>query len=54
MRSLHMFASVYASVCNHFKQDRTLSSRQIFKQNRAAALTEWRGPCAAQGTVGLI
>jgi putative transposase len=43
MRSLQKFASVHASVFNHFNQDRSLSSRHIFKTNRAAALTEWRG-----------
>ena len=43
MRSLQKFASVHASVSNHFKQERSLSSRKIFKVNRAAALSEWRG-----------
>ena len=43
MRSLQKFASVHASVSNHFNQERSLSSRSIFKQNRAAALAEWRG-----------
>jgi putative transposase len=47
MRSLQKFASVHASVYNHFNQERGLSSRDIFKANRAAALTEWRGLCAA-------
>ena len=43
MRSLQMFAAVHASVSNHFNAERSLSSRAIFKQNRAAALAEWRG-----------
>lgn len=43
MRSLQKFAAVHASVLNHFNQHRTLSSRSIFKMNRSAALTEWRG-----------
>jgi putative transposase len=43
MRSLQMFASVHASVVNHFSQERHLYSRQNFKLNRAAALAEWRG-----------
>ena len=43
MRSLQKFASVHASVTNHFNQDRSLSSRPHFKLNRAAALVEWRG-----------
>ncbi len=42
IRSLQMFASVHASVTNHFNTDRNLTSRAIFKQNRAAALAEWR------------
>ncbi len=46
MRTLQMFASVHASVTNHFNQQRSLASRPIFKQNRAA-LAEWRGLCAA-------
>ena len=47
MRSLQKFASVHASVSNHFNQDRSLSSRDIFKTNRSAALVEWRGLCAS-------
>ncbi|CUH40865.1 Transposase IS66 family protein [Jannaschia seosinensis] len=46
MRSLQKFAAVHASVSNHFNQQRSLSSRDIFKTNRAAALAEWRGLCA--------
>jgi putative transposase len=46
MRSLQMFASVHASVTNHFNHERSLSSRQHFKAKRAAALAEWRGLCA--------
>src|SRR6056297_3598203 len=47
MRSLQKFASVHASVTNHFNTERSLSSRSLFKANRAAALTEWRGLCTA-------
>jgi len=47
MRSLQKFASVHASVFNHFNQERAHYSRQNFKANRAAALTEWRGIGAA-------
>ncbi len=47
MRCLQKFASVHASVHNHFNRERSLSSRSIFKQNRAAALAEWRGLFAA-------
>jgi len=42
MRSLQMFAAVHSSVCNHFNQERHLSSRRNFKLNRTAALEEWR------------
>jgi putative transposase len=43
MRTLQKFVSVHASVHNHFNQERALYSRQDFKTNRPAALTEWRG-----------
>jgi putative transposase len=46
MRSLQKFASVHASVTNHFNQERSLSSRHLFKLNRAAALAEWCVLCA--------
>jgi putative transposase len=47
MRTLQKFASVHASVQNHFNQERCLSSRARYKLNRAAALAEWRGLCTA-------
>ena len=47
LRSLQKFATVHASVCNHFNQDRGHSKRIYFKANRAAALAEWRGLFAA-------
>ncbi|MEP2533628.1 IS6 family transposase [Shimia sp.] len=47
MRSLQKFASVHASVFNHFNQERSLSQRDHFKLNRNAALAEWRCLCAA-------
>ena len=47
MRSLQTFATVHSSVYNHFNQERSLSSRTIFKLNRTAALEEWRQLCAA-------
>ena len=37
MRALQKFASVHASVFNHFNQERSLSSRQNFNANRTAA-----------------
>jgi putative transposase len=42
MRSLQKFAAVHSSVFNLFNQERSLSSRDIFKHNRTAALEEWR------------
>jgi putative transposase len=47
MRSLQKFASVHASVHNHFNHQRHLYSRNNFKINRTAALNEWRQVCAA-------
>ncbi|KAA9008796.1 IS6 family transposase [Histidinibacterium aquaticum] len=47
MRSLQKFASVHASVFNHFNHQRSLCSRSHFKQSRDAALDEWRGLCDA-------
>lgn len=41
MRSLQTFAAVQSSVYNHFNQERSLSSRDNFKRNRAVALAEW-------------
>jgi hypothetical protein len=37
----------FRSVHNHFNQERHLYSRDNFKLNRAAALSEWRGLGAA-------
>jgi putative transposase len=42
MQTLQKFAAAHASVHNHFNHDRHLSRRDIFKQNRSAALAEWR------------
>ena len=39
---LQKFASVHASIHNHFNQERHLYNRQDFKLNRIAALAEWR------------
>ena len=47
MRTLQKFASVHASVHNHFSRERALHSRPNYKLNRAAALAEWRGLLAA-------
>jgi putative transposase len=42
IKTLQKFAAVHASVHNHFNFDRYLNRRDIFKQNRSAALAEWR------------
>jgi putative transposase len=47
MRMLQKFTSVYASVHNHFNQERHLYSQHNFKINRTAALNEWRQAHAA-------
>ena len=47
MRTLQQFASVHGPIFNHFNKERSLSSRQNFKVNRNAALSEWRQLCAA-------
>jgi putative transposase len=42
IKTLQKFASVHASIYNHFNQDRHLNRRDIFKKIRSAALAEWR------------
>jgi putative transposase len=42
MQTLQKFAAAHASIHNHFNLGRHLNRRDIFKQNRAAALAEWR------------
>ena len=42
IKTLQKFASVHASIFNHFNFDRHLIPRESFKQNRSAALAEWR------------
>ena len=42
VKSLQKFASIHASVHNHFNQERHLYNRENFKLNRSAALAEWR------------
>ena len=42
VKILQKFVSVHASLHNHFNQGRHLNRRDILKQNRAAALAEWR------------
>jgi putative transposase len=42
VKTLQKFASIHASIHNHFNLERHLNNREIFKQNRAAAMAEWR------------
>ena len=42
LKTLQTFASVHASIHNHFNRRRHLNRRGMFKQDRAAALAEWR------------
>lgn len=42
MKTLQKFASVHASVSNHFNQERHLIDRQTYKANRSVALAEWQ------------
>ncbi|KPL68481.1 transposase [Erythrobacter sp. SG61-1L] len=42
MKSLQKFASVHASVHNHFNSERHLLDRQSYKIRRSAALAEWQ------------
>ena len=45
-RSLQKFTAIHSSIHNHFNQERHLFSRENFKLNRTAALTEWRQICS--------
>jgi putative transposase len=42
MKSLQKFASVHASLHNHFNQERHLVNRQTYKDRRSVALAEWQ------------
>ena len=42
MKSLQKFASLHASLHNHFSQERHLVDRQTYKPRRSAALAEWQ------------
>lgn len=42
MKSLQKFASVHASLHNHFNQERHLVDRQTYKLRRSVALAEWQ------------
>ena len=42
MKTLQKFASVHASVHNHFSHERHLVDRQTYKKRRSAAWAEWK------------
>ncbi|MFT5488013.1 MAG: putative transposase [Paracoccaceae bacterium] len=42
VKTLQKFGAIHASIHNHFNLERHLNSRQTFKENRSAALAEWR------------
>ena len=42
VKTLQKFASIHASIHNHFNLERHLKGRETFKENRTAALAEWR------------
>jgi putative transposase len=42
MKSLQKFASVHASLHNHFATERHLVDRQTYRQTRSTALAEWQ------------
>jgi len=42
MQTLQKFAAVHNALHNHFNQERHLTRRETYKQNRSAALAEWR------------
>ncbi|WP_126174270.1 IS6 family transposase [Altericroceibacterium xinjiangense] len=46
MKLLQKFASVHASISNHFNSERHLVDRQTYKQRRSAALAEWQNLAA--------
>lgn len=46
MKLLQKFASVHASVSNHFNSERHLVDRQTYKARRSAALAEWESLAA--------
>lgn len=42
MKTLQKISAIHASIQNHFNQERNLVSREQYKQDRLAALAEWR------------
>ena len=46
MKSRQKFASVHASISNHFNSERHLADRDTFKDRRSAALAQWQNLAA--------
>lgn len=46
MKSLQKFASVHASISNHFNQERHHVDSETIKERRSAALVEWQNLAA--------
>jgi len=42
IKTLQKFAAAHILIHDHFNHNRHLNHRDIFKQNRSAALAEWR------------
>ena len=42
MKSLQKFASVHASIANHFYLERHLVDRQTYRDRRSVAMAEWQ------------
>ena len=42
MKSLQKFSAVHDAIHNHFNKDRHLTGRDSFKDQRSAALAEWK------------
>jgi len=47
IKTLQKFSAAHASIHNHFNHQRHLTPRDDYKQERQAALVEWRQLCAA-------
>ena len=41
VKTLQKFASIHASIHNHFNLERHFNRRETFKENRTAAMAEW-------------
>ena len=41
IKTLQKFASLHSVLHNHFNQEGHLTSRNVYKRNRSAAMAEW-------------